>query len=87
MLFANSLIYGILGGLGGISLIKSISEKKSIILVILINSILGGILYTLLNLIGMSINLNIITASCIGILGVPGMLLVVVLKLLLRIAI
>lgn len=87
MLFANSLIYGILGGLGGISLIKSISEKKSVILVILINSILGGILYTLLNLIGMSINLNIITASCIGILGVPGVLLVVVLKLLLRIAI
>ncbi len=87
MLFANSLIYGILGGLGGISLIKSISEKKNVILVILINSILGGILYTLLNLIGMSINLNIITASCIGILGVPGMLLIVVLKLLLCIAI
>ncbi len=87
MLFANSLIYGILGGLGGISLIKSISEKKSVILVILINSILGGILYTLLNLIGMSINLNIITASCIGILGFPGMLLIVLLKLLLCIAI
>lgn len=87
MLFANSLIYGILGGLGGISLIKSISEKKSIILVILINSILGGILYALFNLIGMSINLNIITASCIGILGVPGMLLVVALKLLLHLTI
>lgn len=87
MLFSNSLIYGILGGLGGISLIKSISEKKSIILVILINSILGGILYALFNLIGMNINLNIITASCIGILGVPGMLLVVALKLLLHLTI
>lgn len=87
MLFSNSLTYGVLGILGGISLIKSLSENKSMTLVVLINIILGGSIYALLNIMGMNINLNIITGACIGILGVPGVFLIVVLKLLFHLAI
>jgi len=59
---------------------------KSIFKLIL-NSILGGVLIYIINIVGMlfdfHIGLNIITSILIGILGVPGAVLLVVIKLLL----
>lgn len=56
------------------------------ILKIVFNSILGGILIYVINLIGASYNfhigLNIFTAIFVGILGVPGAVLLIVLKFL-----
>ena len=58
---------------------------KSIFKLIL-NSILGGALIYIINIIGMlfdfHIGLNIVTSMLIGILGVPGAILLVVIKLL-----
>lgn len=58
---------------------------KSIFKLIL-NSILGGVLIYIINIVGMlfdfHIGLNIITSILIGILGVPGAILLVVVKLL-----
>lgn len=55
------------------------------ILKLVFNSILGGILIFLINLIGGSfgfhIGLNIGTSLLVGILGVPGAILLIVLKL------
>lgn len=82
MLFKNVMTYSILGILGGFSLIKSVSAKRNVIYTFFMNSILGGSLYILLNLIGMNIPMNIIVGSCIGILGAPGVALVVALKIL-----
>lgn len=82
MLFTNVMTYSILGVLGGFSLIKSVSAKRSVVYTLFMNSILGGILYILLNLVGMNIPMNIIVGSCIGILGVPGVALIVALKIL-----
>ena len=52
---------------------------------LVINSVLGGILIYLINLIGSSfsfhIGLNFATAIFVGILGVPGAVLLVILKL------
>ena len=42
----------------------------------------GSILFSALNLLGLSINLNIVSASLIVLLGVPGIVLTVLLKLL-----
>lgn len=57
------------------------------ILKLILNSILGGVIIYLINLVGMMFNfhigLNYITAIFIGILGVPGAILLVILKLLL----
>ena len=54
---------------------------------LLINSILGAILIFFINLIGsawgFTIGLNVITALCVGILGIPGVILLVILKLIL----
>lgn len=55
------------------------------ILKLILNSILGGIIIYLINLIGAMFNfhigLNYITAIFTGILGVPGAILLIILKL------
>ena len=57
---------------------------KSIIKLVL-NSILGGLIIYIINLVGAAfsfhIGLNYITAIAVGILGVPGAVLLVILKL------
>lgn len=57
------------------------------ILKLVFNSIIGGILIFIINLIGgifnFHIGLNIITAIIVGILGVPGAILLVILNILL----
>ena len=57
------------------------------IIALIINSILGGILIFIINIIGKSfffhIGLNIWTSIFIGIFGIPGAALLVILKLIL----
>lgn len=57
-----------------------------IMLKILLNSILGGILIFIINLVGnffnFHIGLNIITSIFIGVLGIPGAVVVILIKLL-----
>lgn len=50
---------------------------------IIINGILGGALFIMLNILGMKLAVNAITVGIIGLLGVPGVLLVVIMKLVL----
>lgn len=54
---------------------------------VVLNSILGGLLIGLINLIGgffqFHIGINIITSIIIGILGIPGAILLVVIKIIL----
>lgn len=57
------------------------------ILKLVFNSILGGVLIYIINLVGMNfgfhIGLNLLTAVIVGLLGVPGAALLVVLKIIL----
>ena len=57
------------------------------ILKLVLNSVLGGILIYIINLVGMNfgfhIGLNLLTAIIVGLLGVPGAALLVVLKIIL----
>lgn len=59
------------------------------VLKLVINSILGGMLIYIINLIGMNfgfhIGLNLLTAIIVGLLGVPGAALLIILKIILRI--
>lgn len=56
------------------------------LLKIIINSILGGVLIYIINLIGSTwsfhIGLNIFTSILIGILGLPGAIVLIIVKLL-----
>ena len=53
----------------------------------ILNSILGGIIIFIINIIGgyfgFHIGLNIITSIIVGVLGIPGAILVILIKLLL----
>lgn len=61
------------------------------ILKLIFNSILGGVLIYIINLVGMNfefhIGLNLLTAVIVGLLGIPGAILLIVLKIILRIKI
>ena len=57
------------------------------IIKLVINSILGGIIIFLINLVGAFFNfhigLNLITSIFVGILGIPGATVIIIIKLLL----
>jgi len=58
-----------------------------IIVKLLINSILGGFLIFLINLIGVYFNfhigINLITSIFVGILGIPGVIIIIIIRLIL----
>jgi len=58
-----------------------------IIVKLLINSILGGFLIFLINLIGAYFNfhigINLITSIFVGVLGIPGVIIIVIIRLIL----
>lgn len=55
------------------------------ILKLILNSILGGVLIYIINLIGglfaFHIGINVVTSLTVGLLGIPGAILLVILKL------
>ncbi len=51
--------------------------------VILINVLLGGALFIILNILGMELTVNALTVGTVGLLGVPGVILVVIMKFIL----
>ena len=59
------------------------------ILKLIFNSILGGVLIYIINVIGMNFNfhigLNLLTSVLVGLLGIPGAVLLIILKIILRI--
>ena len=63
-----------------INLMLKTAKRMSMII---INGILGGALFIMLNILGMKLAVNAITVGIIGLLGVPGVLLVVIMKLVL----
>lgn len=64
---------------------KILVKPMKFILKLLLNSILGGIILFLINLIGASfsfhIGLNVVTSIIVGVLGIPGAVLLVIVKL------
>lgn len=66
---------------------KLLVKPMKFILKLLLNSILGGVIIFLINLIGMKfsfhIGLNVVTSAVVGILGIPGAILLIVLKFIL----
>jgi inhibitor of the pro-sigma K processing machinery len=66
---------------------KALLLPMKVILKLIINGVLGGIAIFLINLLGQPIGffipLNIVSALVAGILGLPGIILLVILKFLL----
>lgn len=82
MLVTNIVSYVFVSILGIVSITKIIDDKYSALATLTLNLLLGGFLYALLNIWNLNLPLNIFSASCITVLGVPGVLLLVILKFL-----
>ena len=79
LVYISSIIFIIIFGKIFLVPLKSIFK-------LILNSILGGVLIYIINIVGMLFNfhigLNITTSILIGILGVPGAILLALIKLL-----
>lgn len=64
-------------------ILKILGKSMKIILGVLANALIGGLVIWILNLFGMGIAFNWINALIVGFLGIPGVIIVVVLKFLL----
>ena len=60
--------------------LKILSLPMKIIIKFLINAIVGGIVIYVLDLFGVGLTLNWITSVIVGILGVPGVIVVALLQ-------
>ncbi|HZK26994.1 MAG TPA: pro-sigmaK processing inhibitor BofA family protein [Thermoclostridium sp.] len=84
-------IYILLAWLAGILIVlifgKSLKVPLKILLRLLLNSLIGGIVIIIINLLGQyidfQISMNIFSSLIVGTLGVPGVILLVILKYLL----
>lgn len=76
----------ILGLVGVLILARLLAKPFRILLKLFLNTILGGLLLIVLNTFshvwGLQIGVNPFTAAVIGVLGLPGLLLLILLKLL-----
>lgn len=68
-----------------LALIRILNETRKNICSIIINILLGGIVFIIFNIIGFKITLNFITGGIIALLGLPGTILIVFLKLIFKI--
>ena len=51
--------------------------------VILVNTLFGGALFIILNIFGMKLTVNSATMGLVGLLGVPGVIIVIIMKFIL----
>lgn len=61
-------------------LAKIFFKSIGTVIKILFNAIIGGAIIWLLNILGMGITLNWITAILVGFLGIPGVIVVLILQ-------
>jgi inhibitor of the pro-sigma K processing machinery len=70
---------------GLIALIRVANDARKSICSIILNIMLGGALFIILNIMGVAITLNLITGGIIAFLGVPGVILLIILKTIFKI--
>lgn len=66
-------------------ILKILSMPMKIIIKFLINALVGGATIYVLNLLGVGLVLNWITALIVGFLGVPGVIIVAILQFVLHV--
>lgn len=71
--------------IAGIALLRILKDSLKNLASVVLNIMFGGTLFALLNIMGFPITLNLITGSIITLLGVPGVALIVILKMIFNI--
>lgn len=66
-------------------ILKILSMPMKLIIKFLVNALIGGVVLYVLNLFGVGIVINWITALIVGFLGIPGVIIVAILQFVLHI--
>ena len=61
-------------------ILKLIGLSMKVILSFIFNALVGGIVIAILNLFGANITITWITAALVGFLGIPGVIIVLIMK-------
>ena len=80
----DGLAYTVIGIIGSFSLLKMMAGKDGWFATIFLNILFGGALFAMLNICNFIIPFNVISASCITLLGFPGVILLIILKVMFR---
>lgn len=75
------ITYGILGVFSFCTFLRVLVSKQDGLVTILLNVLFGGTLFTILNICGFNMPLDLISGSCIIFGGFPGVILLVIFKL------
>ncbi len=62
-------------------ILKVLGKSMKILIGVLVNALIGFVVLTVLKLIGLGVAVNWISALIVGLLGVPGLIIVLVLQL------
>ncbi len=66
-------------------ILKILSMPMKLIIKFLVNALIGGVVLYVLNLFGVGIVINWITALIVGFLGIPGVIIVAILQFVLHV--
>ena len=77
----DGLAYTVIGIIGSFSLLKLMAGKDGAFATVFLNVVLGGALFAMLNICNFIIPFNIVSATCITLLGFPGVILLIILKI------
>ena len=62
--------------------LKLLGKSMKVVLGVLVNALVGGLIIWLLNILGLGITLNWLTALIVGVLGIPGVIIVLIITFL-----
>ena len=76
----GGIIFFIIAVVVVLAILKLLGKSMKIIIGVLVNALVGGLIIWLLNLFGLGIAFNWLNALLVGFLGIPGVILVLILK-------
>ena len=76
---------GIIMLVGAFAMLRGLLDVHKNKTAVLWNLLLGGMAFVLVNLLGFHMNLNLMTGGLVTLYGIPGVALIVVLKLIFKI--
>ena len=85
ILMFNGLAYALLGIFGFTTVVRAMARKEDVLVTLLLNVLFGGAFFIILNICHMELPLNLVSGACIAIAGFPGVILLIVLKIVFKI--
>ena len=81
----NGLAYALLGIFGFTTVVRALAKKEDLLVTLLLNVLFGGAFFVILNLCKVDLPLNLVSGTCIAVAGFPGVILLIILKILFKV--